>query len=81
MGHLSGVDPMWTDPIVEEVRRARDEQARRFNYDLDAIFDDVRRRQAAARRKKKGRREGDPKGSRSKRGKRQGNSLVPSRWD
>ena len=27
------------DPIVEEVRRFRDEHARKFNYDLDAIFD------------------------------------------
>ena len=26
------------DPIVDEVRRVRDAQAARFNYDLDAIF-------------------------------------------
>jgi hypothetical protein len=31
------------DPIVEEVRRFRDEHARKFNYDLDAIFDDLKR--------------------------------------
>ena len=28
-----------TDPIVEEVRRARDAHAKRFNYDLDAIVE------------------------------------------
>lgn len=31
------------DPIVEEVRRLRDEYARQFNYDLDAIFADLKR--------------------------------------
>jgi hypothetical protein len=31
------------DPTVEEIRRVRDEHAARFNYDLDAIFDDVKR--------------------------------------
>jgi hypothetical protein len=30
------------DPIVEEVRRARDAHAARFNYDLDAIFQDIK---------------------------------------
>ncbi len=33
---------MWTDPIVEEVRRARQEYARQFNYDLHAIAADLR---------------------------------------
>jgi len=33
-----------TDP-VEEVRRIREEQAAKFNYDLKAIFEDVRSRQ------------------------------------
>lgn len=36
---------MWRDPIVEEIRRIREEYAARFNYDLDAIFEDVKRRQ------------------------------------
>jgi hypothetical protein len=31
-----------TDPIVEEVRRVRDAHAARFNYDLDAIFQDIK---------------------------------------
>ena len=30
------------DPIVDEVRRVRDEHAARFNYDLDAIFRDIK---------------------------------------
>jgi len=32
-----------TDPIVEEVRKARMEHARRFGFDLDAICEDLRR--------------------------------------
>ena len=31
------------DPIVEEVRKARWEHARRFRFDLDAICEDLRR--------------------------------------
>ena len=34
------------DPIVEEVRRIRQEHAAQFNYDLDAIVADVRRSEA-----------------------------------
>jgi len=30
------------DPIVDEVRRIRDAHAARFNYDLDAIFRDIK---------------------------------------
>ena len=33
------------DPIVEEVRRVRDAHAARFNYDLDAIFRDIKERE------------------------------------
>ncbi|HWL94559.1 MAG TPA: hypothetical protein VNT79_13635 [Phycisphaerae bacterium] len=36
---------MWRDPIVEEVRRTRDQYARRFNYDLEAIVRDIQARQ------------------------------------
>ena len=32
---------MWQDPIVEEVRRARDAHASRFDYDLQRIFADL----------------------------------------
>jgi len=34
------------DPIVEEVRKARDEYAKKFNYDLDAICRDLQEKQA-----------------------------------
>jgi hypothetical protein len=33
------------DPIVEEVRRFRDEHSKRFNYDLDAICEDYKAHQ------------------------------------
>jgi hypothetical protein len=39
------------DPIVEEVRKARDEYAKRFNYDLDAICQDLRSKQGTDGRK------------------------------
>ena len=29
----------WDDPIVKEVREARDAFAKQFNYNVDAIFD------------------------------------------
>lgn len=34
-----------SDPIVDEVRRVRDAHAARFNYDLDAIFQDIKERE------------------------------------
>jgi hypothetical protein len=40
-----------TDLIVDEVRRARDEYAARFNYDLDAIFRDVKDQERLSGRK------------------------------
>jgi len=33
------------NPIIDEVRRARDEHARKFNYDLAAICADIRKHQ------------------------------------
>ena len=36
---------MIEDPIVKEVREARDEHARRFGYDLDAIFRDLKEKE------------------------------------
>lgn len=33
------------DPIVDEVRRIRDALAARFNYDLDAIYRDIKKRE------------------------------------
>lgn len=34
-----------TDPIVDEVRRVRDAHAASFNYDLDAIFQDIKQQE------------------------------------
>lgn len=39
---------MWRDEIVEEVRKARDEYAAKFNYDLRAIAQDLREKQEAS---------------------------------
>jgi hypothetical protein len=36
---------MWKDPIVEEIRRHREEYAARLNHDLEAIFRDLSERQ------------------------------------
>jgi len=36
---------MWKDKIVEEIHRIRDEYAKSFNYDLKAIFEDLRKKQ------------------------------------
>jgi hypothetical protein len=36
---------MWSDPIVDEIHRYREEYAKRFNYDLDAICRDLREKQ------------------------------------
>ena len=38
---------MRDDPIVEEVRRIRDEYAKQFGYDLRAIAADLRKREQA----------------------------------
>jgi hypothetical protein len=35
-------DTSWDDPIVAEVRTARDAFAKRFNYDIAAIFDHLK---------------------------------------
>ena len=42
---------MQLDPIVEEVRKARDAYAKRFNYDLDAICQDLQEKQRLGKRK------------------------------
>lgn len=42
---------MLIDPIVEEIKAGRREYAARFNFDVRAMAEDMRRRQAAAGRK------------------------------
>ncbi len=34
---------MWTDEIVEETRKAREQYAAKFNYDLEAIYRDLKK--------------------------------------
>jgi hypothetical protein len=41
----------WSDPIVDEVRRTRDAYAARFNYDLRAIFRDLKEQEKRSGRK------------------------------
>ena len=36
---------MWEDPIVAEVRKVRDAYAAQFNYDLEAIYHDLKRQE------------------------------------
>ena len=38
---------MWEDPIVAEVHRIREDLAAEFNFDIKAIFADLRKRQAS----------------------------------
>jgi len=36
---------MWVDVIVEETRKAREAHAARFNYDLEAIYEDLKKQE------------------------------------
>lgn len=36
------------DPILDEVRQVRDAHAARFNFDLDAIFADIKEREKSS---------------------------------
>lgn len=42
---------MREDEIVKETRRLRDEYAKKFNYDLDLIFEDLQKKQKESGRK------------------------------
>lgn len=41
---------MWEDPIVEEVRKVREAHAAQFNYDLEAIYRDLKRQEKESER-------------------------------
>ena len=41
---------MRNDPIVEEIRKARDAHASRFGYDLQAIYEDIKKQEQACGR-------------------------------
>lgn len=42
---------MWRDEILEEIHKIREEHAKTFNYDLQAICDDLRLKQAESGRR------------------------------
>jgi hypothetical protein len=42
---------MFKDEIVEEIHQIREAYAKSFNYDLDAIFEDLRKKEAKSGRK------------------------------
>jgi hypothetical protein len=42
---------MWTDEIVENVRKVREEYASKFNHDLEAIYQDLKKQERAGQRK------------------------------
>ena len=42
---------MWQDEIVEEVRKVRDRYAAGFNYDLEAIYQDIKEQEKDSQRK------------------------------
>ena len=41
---------MWKDPIVDEVRKIREAHAKKFNYDLQAIYEDLKKQEKASGR-------------------------------
>lgn len=41
---------MWRDAIVEEVRAIRDAYAKQFDYDIDAIYRDLKKQEAKSDR-------------------------------
>lgn len=43
---------MWQDPIIKETRELRNQYAAQFNYDLDAIFEDIKKRQEKSTRRR-----------------------------
>ena len=43
---------MWQDPIVEEVRKARDTHAARYNFDLKAIYLELKKAEQKSERRK-----------------------------
>jgi hypothetical protein len=41
---------MWQDEILDEIHKTREEHAKSFNYDLDAMFADWQKRQSESGR-------------------------------
>lgn len=68
------------DPFVEEVRKARDNHACRFNYDLAAICDDIRKQQAKCGHKVVRLRRGESKTDKRSAKKAQGKPCCAPHW-
>ena len=43
---------MWNDEIVEEVRKHREAYAAKFNFDLKAMYEDLKKAEKKSRHKK-----------------------------
>jgi hypothetical protein len=41
---------MRNDPIVEEIRKIRDSYAAEFNYDIQAIYEDIKKQEKASKK-------------------------------
>ena len=41
---------MWVDPIVEELHKLREEHAQKFNFNLKAIFEDLKKQEMKSKR-------------------------------
>ena len=48
---IDGRVGMIDDPIVAEVRKIRQAHAAKFNYDLDKIYRDIKRKEIGSKRK------------------------------
>ncbi len=42
---------MWEDPIVETIHKIREEHARKFDFDLQAIYNDLKAQEKKSGRK------------------------------
>lgn len=42
---------MWRDPIVEQIHKIRQEHAGKFNFDLRAIFEELKEQEKKSRRR------------------------------
>ena len=42
---------MWEGPIVEKIHKIREEHARKFNFDLQAIYNDLKEQETKSGRK------------------------------
>jgi len=42
---------MWDDPIVADVRKVREAHAAQFNYDLEAIYRDLKTKEQSSGRR------------------------------